>query len=115
DKDKELFAVVVGDSYRASFETECQGLKCDLPVEMQTSGQKGKTVRSLTMTGGVSPEKILSEGEQRAIALADFLAEVNSNPANAGVVLDDPVTSQDHERKGLIAKRLVDEAGKRQV
>ncbi len=37
------------------------------------------------------------------------------NPVNAGIVLDDPVTSQDHERKELIAERLVKEAGIRQV
>lgn len=115
DKDKELFSMVVGDTYRLSFKEECEALDCDLPIEMLTSGQKGKTVRSLVMTGGAAPDKILSEGEQRAIALADFLAEVNSNPANAGVIFDDPVTSQDHQRKSLIAKRLVAEASKRQV
>jgi hypothetical protein len=29
----------------------------------------------------------------KAVALADFLTEVSLNPANAGIVLDDPVTS----------------------
>jgi hypothetical protein len=57
----------------------------------------------------------LSEGEQRAVALADFLTEVTLNPASGGIVLDDPVTSQDHQRKALIAKRLVAEAANRQV
>jgi hypothetical protein len=67
------------------------------------------------MRGGHQPEVILSEGEQKVVALADFLTEVGLNPANAGIVLDDPVNSQDHQRKELIAKRLVDEAAKRQV
>jgi hypothetical protein len=49
------------------------------------------------------------------VALADFLTEVALNPINAGIALDDPITSQDHERKNVIARRLVDEARKRQV
>jgi wobble nucleotide-excising tRNase len=60
--------------------------------------------------GGHRPDKILSEGEQRAVALADFLTEVGLNPSSAGIVLDDPVTSQDHYRKDRIARRLVAEA-----
>jgi hypothetical protein len=67
------------------------------------------------MKGGYQPDTILSQGEQKAVALADFLTEVGLNVANAGIVLDDPVTSQDHERKDHIAQRLVDEATTRQV
>jgi energy-coupling factor transporter ATP-binding protein EcfA2 len=37
------------------------------------------------------------------------------NRKSGGIVLDDPVTSQDHQRKTLIAKRLVAEAANRQV
>ena len=91
------------------------GVAAEVLSDVDVFDCRGKTVRSLTMPGRSSPEKILSEGEQRAIALADFLAEVNSNPANAGIALDDPVTSQDHQRKTMIAKRLVEEALKRQV
>ncbi|UGX94251.1 hypothetical protein G6321_00053415 [Bradyrhizobium barranii subsp. barranii] len=113
DKEKEVFGQIVGPSYRARPAQECGDMECDMPIELQTTGQKGKTVRSLLLKGGDRPEIILSEGEQKAVALADFLTEVSMNPSNAGVVLDDPVTSQ--ERKGLIAKRLVREAQSRQV
>lgn len=115
DKEKELFIKVVGDSYRKRFADECDALGCALPVELQTVGRAGQTVRSLAMKGGHKPDTILSEGEQRAVALADFLAEVGHNPASNGIVLDDPVTSQDHERKARIAERLVQEAKNRQV
>lgn len=57
----------------------------------------------------------LGEGEQTAAALADFLTEVELNGACAGIVFDDPVTSMDHVRKESIARRLVDEASRRQV
>lgn len=40
---------------------------------------------------------------------------MNLNPASAGIVLDDPVNSQDEDRKNQIAVRLVKEAKDRQV
>jgi len=115
DKESELFATVIAKDYRDRFADECRTLDCNLPVEFRTQGQRGQTVRSLNIKGGHSPDAILSEGEQRAVALADFLTEVALNPANAGMVLDDPVTSQDHQRKDRIARRLVAEAKNRQV
>jgi hypothetical protein len=115
EKEKELFAEIIGESYRARLAAECEKLDCELPIELQTAGHKGKTVRSLSMKGGYQPDAILSQGEQKAVALADFLTEVGLNTANAGVIFDDPVSSQDHERKDRIAQRLVEEAAKRQV
>ena len=72
-------------------------------------------MKGLTAQGGYKAEEIFSEGEQRALALADFLTEVGLNPDSAGIVLDDPVTSLDHARKSAISDRLVEEARKRQV
>jgi energy-coupling factor transporter ATP-binding protein EcfA2 len=115
DKEKEFFTKVVGDSYRKRFGQECAELECDIPVEMQTMGREGRTVRTMAMRGGHKTTSILSEGEQRAIALADFLTEVSENPAIAGLIMDDPVTSQDHQRMKKIASRLVEEAENRQV
>lgn len=115
DKETELFATVIAKAYRQRLAQECQDLDCNLPIELRTRGERGQTIRSLEVKGGYSPETILSEGEQRAVALADFLTEITLNPANAGVVLDDPVTSQDHQRKDRIARRLVAEAKIRQV
>ena len=115
DKESEFFTTVIVNDYRDRFANECNALDCNLPIEFRTKGQRGQTVRSLSIRGGHSPDEILSEGEQRAIALADFLTEIGLNPANAGIVLDDPVTSQDHQRKDLIANRLVAEAKNRQV
>jgi hypothetical protein len=113
-KEAALFKTVVAAEYRDRFHEECTKFNCVLPVNMKTQGDRGKTVRSFEI-GGKSPEKILSEGEQRCIALADFLTEVGLNAANAGIILDDPVTSQDHYRKADIARRLVEEANERQV
>jgi hypothetical protein len=57
----------------------------------------------------------LSEGEQRAIAIGSFLAEVNVGGGSGGIVFDDPVSSLDHKRRERFARRLAQEALKRQV
>jgi hypothetical protein len=115
DKETELFRTVIADGYRDRLGLECRALDCVLPVELSARGERGQTIRSLVIKGGHRPNEILSEGEQRAVALADFLTEICLNPANAGIVLDDPVNSQDHQRKECIAQRLVKEANFRQV
>ncbi len=114
DKEKELFETVIAEGYRSLLAQECESLNCEVPIEMHTQGQRGQTIRSLKMKG-YKPDQILSEGEQRAVALADFLTEVTLNPSATGIILDDPVNSQDHQRKRLIAARLVKEAERRQV
>lgn len=115
EKEGELFGTIIADGYRTRLSEECQALDCDLPVEMHAQGQRGQTVRSLRILGRYKPDQILSEGEQRSVALADFLTEVSLNPAASGIILDDPVNSQDHRRKDRIAARLVFEAKRRQV
>jgi energy-coupling factor transporter ATP-binding protein EcfA2 len=115
NKQKQLFESVVGVQYRQTLREECEKLRCLFPLELAARGDSGQTVRTLTLPGGHQPHDILSEGEQRAVALADFLTEVSLNPAAAGVILDDPVNSQDHARKKWIAQRLIQEAQVRQV
>ena len=114
-KQKALFQTLIEGAYRERLREECAKMECALPIEFSARGSAGKTVRGLKVRGGYKPEKIFSEGEQRALALADFLTEVNLNPASAAIVLDDPVTSMDHTRKKRIARRLVAEAAVRQV
>jgi energy-coupling factor transporter ATP-binding protein EcfA2 len=59
--------------------------------------------------------QVLSEGEQRALALACFMADVAGLPSNDGIIVDDPVSSLDHIRMRTVAKRLVEEGARRQV
>ncbi|MGJ8590174.1 MAG: AAA family ATPase [Yoonia sp.] len=115
DRQKAVFEKLIVGDYKDRLEEECAKLDCSLPFEFKARGSAGKTLRGLKAKGGHKPDDIFSEGEQRALALADFLTEVNLNPASAAIVLDDPVTSLDHQRKVAIAKRLVEEAGVRQV
>lgn len=89
----------------------------ELKAAMKAETVRGKTQYKLvlTMPGNMSAKDILSEGEQRAIAIAAFLAEVNLGAGLGGVVFDDPVSSLDHRRRWHVAKRLAQEALKRQV
>lgn len=57
----------------------------------------------------------MSEGEQKAIALAEFLTELQLDNSIAPVVFDDPVNSLDHRITDDTAKRLIGLANERQV
>lgn len=59
--------------------------------------------------------EILSEGEQRALALAGFLTEVALTDGSGPIVVDDPVSSLDRDRSARVAERLAEEACERQV
>ena len=88
-----------------------------LSVSIESRSQRGKWLHKLKMDfqKEFDPGDILSEGEQRAVAIGSFLAEVKLSGKNGGVIFDDPVSSLDHRRRGAVAKRLVEEAKVRQV
>lgn len=118
-KQKALATELVAKGFIARFMENCTALQLALPVQFRFAGDAGNTDRKIEIsnagTTGVDPSRVLSEGEQTAAALADFLTEIELNGACSGVIFDDPVTSMDHVRKEFIAQRLVDEAARRQV
>lgn len=59
--------------------------------------------------------EILSEGEQKAIALSEFLTELQLDNIKASVIFDDPVNSLDHNIIDDVAKRLIKLSSERQV
>lgn len=109
-----IFKQHITEKYTALFNDECEFLKAPSFVEIKQQNSKLKTFRKLSIVN-TPASQILSEGEQRAISLADFLTEIQLNPLNIGVVFDDPVTSLDHQRRALIAERLVKLAKTKQV
>ncbi|MGV6873889.1 AAA family ATPase [Pseudochelatococcus sp. B33] len=89
-----------------------------LPFKVSDSSSAGKSLFSVGLHGAgtVKNNQVLSEGEQRALALACFLAEIGGDDARYGIIVDDPVSSLDHLRIRKVAHRLVAEAKKgRQV
>lgn len=89
----------------------------NISVSMQPSSAKAKTTFKLVLKceSDAVPQDILSEGEQRAIAIAAFLAEVKLSKGQGGIVFDDPVSSLDHARRERVARRIAAEAKNRQV
>lgn len=72
----------------------------------QTRG--GRNIHGLVLAGSShSTHDVLSEGEQRAIALAFFLAEARLRDDTSTIVFDDPSTSLDHVYRRRMATHLV--------
>jgi hypothetical protein len=117
-KSTELSRTTASQELADALNSELKHLKVDhLRVVMKPESPGGKTQFKLTlqMPGGGSPAAILSEGEQRAIALASFMAEIRLGKGHGGIVLDDPVSSLDHRRRWEVAERLARESLNRQV
>ncbi|WP_421920105.1 AAA family ATPase [Marinifilum sp.] len=96
------------------FNEECNKLNGNFGIDINHTGSAGKSFRQLKLKGK-NPNTVLSEGEQKVIAIADFLAEMQLSEVNRGIVFDDPVTSLDENRKSEIAERLAKESSKKQV
>jgi len=119
-KYNELFKELVTDRYRALFEETLKRFRKDIKVTIETRGFKGETVRQVVLNpnsfrAGFSVDQILSEGEKRAVAMADFLTEAALDQHNNGIILDDPVTSLDNRWKSILAECLAELARTRQV
>ncbi|MFZ5825388.1 MAG: AAA family ATPase [Bacillota bacterium] len=115
----ELMGQVVTEGLRQRLSQELMALRCEsVQVRMDSKGVKGKTHVFLKLNAtkaNVKVQEVLSEGEQRAVSLAFFLAEISSSTHDGGVILDDPVSSLDHRRRDHVAHRLAQEAKRRQV
>lgn len=121
-KSTELTKSSVSDALCSRFEYELRGLGLShLSVVLDaTGGAKGTLYHKVEIrrgdgTGISGVEHVLSEGEQRCIALAAFLAELSTQSSNSTIVFDDPVSSLDHERRETIVRRLVHESKSRPV
>ncbi|QXU44129.1 AAA family ATPase [Pedobacter sp. D749] len=114
DTEKNLSAKYFNQKYVDTFNEECEKLNGKFGIEVSHTGSAGKSYRQLRLKGK-SPNAILSEGEQKVIAIADFLSEMKLSEINRGIVFDDPVTSLDNDRKKQIAERLAEYAFEKQV
>lgn len=118
EKQKALVKELIAKSFLPELQKECRRLGAVVPLDIRVVGSLGETTRRLSLNGASSPDRpsdVLSEGEQRAVAIADFLTEVGLAGNAAGLIFDDPVCSLDNERKQKIAVRFVEEATRKQV
>lgn len=111
---KKVWDSLITENFKTQFDVERTALQAP-PVDFSFPGDIGVTKRRKSIEGLENIDDFLSEGEQKAIALADFFAELKISNKAFPVVFDDPVSSFDHIRRDLIAKRLIEESKRRQV
>jgi energy-coupling factor transporter ATP-binding protein EcfA2 len=118
DKSKEFVTAAVTNELKSALDREFTALGIGhIKTKLKERTVKGKMFHQLVLDLPTTNkiDEILSEGEQRAIALGSFFAELTLANHSCGIVFDDPVSSLDHWRRQNVAKRLVAEAKIRQV
>lgn len=120
-KGKQVISEALTPQLKDAIQSELKLLGADhLPLSLKPSGSKGETLHQFELKG-IKPDRkvtlteVLSEGEQRVVALAGFFAEIGLGQHSCPIVLDDPVSSLDHRYRATIAARLVTESKLRQV
>jgi len=118
-KNRELLKKILTSELQDTLDRELKGFDVNyINLNLKPSSPKGHSKHKLQMTDANHAGKltqVLSEGEQRIIAIASFMAELRVSPSKGGIVLDDPVSSLDHKWAEKISKRLVQEGTQRQV
>lgn len=100
------------------FSRESDRLRVERVTLQDKKGRQGALLHKPDFIGATLTAElpqVLSEGEQTALGLAGFFTEAHFDQSRSTLVLDDPVTSLDHERRGRVAERLVALAKERQV
>lgn len=117
-KSTELTRNHVNDVLRDQFTRRTERLRLRRVTLKDGGGQKGQLKQRPTLLDAsqlAQVSSVLSEGEQTALGLAGFLTEAYFDETESTLILDDPVTSLDHIRRGFVAEELVEFARTRQV
>jgi energy-coupling factor transporter ATP-binding protein EcfA2 len=119
-KSNELAKVELDAGYQERFAKELRvlgGIRLLVKPESKKEG-KGKITFGLKLQGSksaVPAEMILSEGENRVVALAAFLADITGSGQKSPFIFDDPISSLDQDFEEKVVSRLVALAMDRQV
>src|SRR5690606_8840216 len=106
---------LVRQDFEDKFKRELIALrKSHLKVDLDFGTDRGNSVVYQKISSHALAD-ILSEGEQKAIALAEFLTELQLDNTKAPIVFDDPVNSLDHRIIDEVVKRLIELSKLRQV
>lgn len=111
---KEAAEQLTNRNFTDLFEEECSELGAP-GVKLEFIGRRGETQRKKVVSRSHPPSAILSEGEQKTLALADFIAEARLRSNTAPIVFDDPISSLDHRRTKEVATRIAKLAVEQQI
>src|SRR5262249_45475745 len=95
---------LLNTDFESRFFNECSALR-PLDVRLDFPGGRGEAKRRKGVSSR-KPSEVLSEGEQKVLVLADFLAEAGLGLSSAPVIFDDPVNSLDYRRIHEVADRV---------
>lgn len=109
--------VEIVERMQTAFVDELARLKAEgQHVAISTRVKSGQEYQRITLDGAnATTHSVLSEGEQKIVALAGFFALLDVLPSNSTAVLDDPITSLDHQWRRIVAARIVEAARTRPV
>jgi hypothetical protein len=100
------------------FARETDRLRLERIHLKRAGGHKGRVRHRPSLLGSTVERpvsEVLSEGEKTALGLAGYFTEAYFDAGLSALVLDDPVSSLDHIRRGAVAERLTEFAAERQV
>ncbi len=117
-KISELSAAEVTEVIRDRFTREADRLQLEKVTVVKTRAQRTALLHQPKLVGArqqVTLPQVFSEGEKTALGLAAFFTEAYLDVSKSALILDDPVSSLDHVRRGLVANRLVELGQDRQI
>lgn len=115
-----LADLLITQAYIERFTAELKILAPQVKVKLSKgASQKGNSPYkvSIDSDSGIKckPEDILSEGEQRIVALAAFFADATGRDDSTPIIIDDPISSLDLNYEESATRRIVELAASRQV
>ena len=112
---------LITEAYIKRFNEELKKLGASkIQVDLvKTATSYGKSKHSIRLRDlaieGTRPVEVLSEGENRIVSLAAFLADVTGRHSDSPFVFDDPISSLDQVFEEKVIARLIELSRDRQV
>lgn len=118
-KKGELAEVLITDAFVQRFNSELKALGASqVKVELVKSKvSKGRVLHKLQLRGASQNglTDVLSEGENRIVSIAAFLADVTGKSNQTPFIFDDPISSLDQSYEEAVVQRLIELSQGKQV
>lgn len=118
-KKGELAEALITDAFVQRFNAELKVLGASqIKVELVKSKvSKGRVLHRLQLRGAAQSgiADVLSEGENRIVSIAAFLADVTGKSNQAPFIFDDPISSLDQSYEEAVVQRLIELSQDKQV
>ncbi|AOS83310.1 hypothetical protein BIU88_03620 [Chlorobaculum limnaeum] len=118
-KKGELAEILITEAFVQRFDAELKTLGAShLKVKLvKTRAPKGNVLHQIQLRGASMNglAEILSEGENRIVSIAAFLADVTGKSNQAPFIFDDPISSLDQSYEEAVVQRLIELSQDKQV